>query len=175
MRRCLRVPDFRQILAQGKYLLPVRSRCSNRVTSSPLLILAIEFFNRLEFGFPILLQIPCDQSIFRLHRLVLTLRSLGFVMGSFQPQFPLSLKAGLFFFQLLKRFQRDADFVTKSRYRSANTSQRVAPSGRARAFRRWPGRCNTAPSPPLRAHRRCARCLWLSYIACVRQIRNSRR
>jgi hypothetical protein len=74
-------------------------------------MLWLKFFCGSEFGFPILLQLPGDQSIFGLNRLILTWRPLCFVVGPFQPQFPWSLDAGVFLFQLLKRFERDSDFI----------------------------------------------------------------
>src|SRR5262249_29604832 len=81
------------------------------MASLPLLMLVLQFFSRSELSFPILLQIPGDQSIFRLADMVLSLRSLGLVAGTFQSQLPLLLDAGIFLFHLLKRLQGDADLV----------------------------------------------------------------
>src|SRR5262249_18878979 len=81
------------------------------MASLPLLMLVLQFFSRSELSFPILLQIPGDQSIFRLADMVLSLRSLRLVAGTFQSQLPLLLNAGIFLFHLLKRFQGDADLV----------------------------------------------------------------
>ena len=68
----------------------------------PALILLFDLFHGSQLFFPISLQAPGDQPVFRLNAVVLTLGSFGFIAGSFQPEVPLMAQGGIF---LLQGFQ----------------------------------------------------------------------
>src|SRR5712691_2777761 len=105
-RRGLRVPQGWEILSQVEDRLMIGPRQDRVVLALPLRVISFHRFDRAELRFPVLFKVACDEPVFGLDRIVLSLGPLGLKARPLTPQLPLAIQHAGFAFELLEGVHR---------------------------------------------------------------------